>query len=254
MVRSTKKDFVFLLLWGSYALLTVPVFWENNTLTGLLLIIGSVGILLYWPGLTKNMIIFFAAGLLGVAVEFILTSRLGLWHYSNPSIIHLTGTLTVRTLPWWLFFVWGYLIVLFIHASYTIEKAVTAVSAARFRTVINTGITILWVIMIIYFALIYKELRFDLTRWFLLIIIPFMIFWRKKIDLISFFTAGILGTFGEWICMQSGTWTYSSPYFAGIGIPLSLPLAWGLVTVLLRRLSLLFYPKQTEAQACTESI
>ncbi|HDO25547.1 MAG TPA: hypothetical protein ENG95_02730 [Nitrospirae bacterium] len=207
MVDSAKKDIIFILLYCAYALLTVPVFWERNAVTGLLLIIN----------------------------------------YINPSVIHLPGSLTVNTLPWWLFFAWGYIVLLFVHVAYAIEKIMNVSFSDRFRLLQRLGTLLIWIIIVTYFGFVFAALNIKLTRWFLIIIIPFVLFWRRNIDVIAFFAGALLGTFGEWVCMHSGTWVYTLPYFKKAGIPLSLPLAWGLVTVLLRRFSLLFDFKRSKA-------
>ena len=62
-----------------------------------------------------------------------------------------------------------------------------------------------------------------------------LVFWHKKADVIYFITGGIVGPVAEIICIQSGVWQYANPSF--LGIPLWLPFAWGLATVLTKRIA-----------------
>ena len=53
--------------------------------------------------------------------------------------------------------------------------------------------------------------------------------WRKSGALSIFVAAAIVGPLAEGISVHCGAWQYASPTF--LGIPMWLPLAWGLATV-----------------------
>ena len=239
MAKTIKQELFLLLLFGCFLFFTVNLFWKNNTVTGTLIISASIGIFMCWWNL-NNLIAYFLAGLLGFTCEYILTKQ-AYWHYNNPSIIPFTNTFSITSLPWWLFFLWGYFIVWFIQTAYLIErlmknsKTIGQSPSARKQIFLS-----LWSVVIVYVLSIYANLSFDLTRWFLVIIIPVALFWRQDIDLIAFFTGALCGTLGEWTSIRSGVFQYHFPYFSVIGIPLCLPLSWGLSTVFIRRVSLLF--------------
>jgi hypothetical protein len=55
--------------------------------------------------------------------------------------------------------------------------------------------------------------------------------------MLIFVIGGALGTLGEYICMKLGFWQYHYPFFMAIGLPLSLPLAWGLSAVIVARIA-----------------
>ena len=54
-------------------------------------------------------------------------------------------------------------------------------------------------------------------------------------DLLVFLIAGIAGPLGEIVCLFLGIWNYSNPSF--LGMPLWLPLLWGISGVMLLRIS-----------------
>jgi len=60
-------------------------------------------------------------------------------------------------------------------------------------------------------------------------------FWHKKQDIIFFITGAVIGPIGEIICIYFGVWQYANPTF--LGIPIWLPFAWGLITMLIKRVS-----------------
>jgi len=59
-----------------------------------------------------------------------------------------------------------------------------------------------------------------------------MAFWRKSHVVCFYLVGAVVGPCGEMICIRSGAWAYANPTF--LTIPLWLPLAWGLVTVLIK--------------------
>ena len=67
-------------------------------------------------------------------------------------------------------------------------------------------------------------------------IIMFLV-WRDKRDVFCFIVGFIAGPLGEVIAISFGTWVYTNPTV--FGIPLWLPVLWGLAMVSLNRVSLL---------------
>lgn len=59
--------------------------------------------------------------------------------------------------------------------------------------------------------------------------------WHRKHDSLFFIIGAILGPFSEIIAVYFGIWTYTNPTF--LGIPLWLPFAWGLVSLLIVRIA-----------------
>jgi len=64
------------------------------------------------------------------------------------------------------------------------------------------------------------------------------IFFNKKNDSIFFLSGLLLGGLGESLVVLSGAWCYSKPLI--FGIPLWLPIYWGISVMVIRRLELLF--------------
>ena len=62
-----------------------------------------------------------------------------------------------------------------------------------------------------------------------------MKFWHKKRDFSYFISGAVIGPAAEIICVYFGVWQYSNPSF--LGIPMWLPLIWGLGTILIKRIA-----------------
>ncbi len=65
-----------------------------------------------------------------------------------------------------------------------------------------------------------------------------MKFWYKKHDVYFFVVGTVLGPIGEVVAIYFGAWQYTNPTF--LGIPMWLPIVWGLAAVLIKRISELF--------------
>jgi hypothetical protein len=61
------------------------------------------------------------------------------------------------------------------------------------------------------------------------------VFWHKRHDAVFFATGAIVGSIAEIICVNYGAWQYANPSF--LRIPLWLPFAWGLASVLVIRIA-----------------
>ena len=62
-----------------------------------------------------------------------------------------------------------------------------------------------------------------------------MKFWYKKHDIYFFVIGAIVGPVGEIVCIHFGAWQYANPTF--LGIPVWLPLVWGLIIMLIKRIA-----------------
>ncbi|MCD4716078.1 MAG: hypothetical protein K8R45_04970 [Desulfobacterales bacterium] len=102
---------------------------------------------------------------------------------------------------------------------------------------------VLWglrIVILLYSAVTVSLIKRSIALTYTIFLIPAVIFWRGDRDVIIFIVGGILGTFGELICMKLGFWHYHYPLFKSIGLPLSLPLAWGLSSVIIGRIALIW--------------
>ncbi len=76
---------------------------------------------------------------------------------------------------------------------------------------------------------------FLLSSLLVLCILAVFKFNGKKGDFCYLIFGMLLGTLAELVCISGGAWTYSTRTV--LGMPLWLPFAWGLVPMLIRRLT-----------------
>lgn len=60
-------------------------------------------------------------------------------------------------------------------------------------------------------------------------------FWHTRHDIYFFVTGAIVGPLAEILCINFGAWQYTNPTF--LGIPVWLPFAWGLATMLIKHIA-----------------
>lgn len=83
------------------------------------------------------------------------------------------------------------------------------------------------------FCLLWKE-PFLLMLILLGLTLIYFLFYRRSDDMMWFVAAAILGPIGEAIVSASGLWTYHGATI--FGVPFWLPLAWGLTTIVFRKI------------------
>ena len=219
----SRNEIVFELFASVFVVFVVVFFWEKPDLAFLGLITG-VGLQLYFWKSGLDMAVMVLAGIIGAPAE-VLCIKSGLWSYHAPGLVF--------GIPIWLPLVWAYLICLFHRLSLTLYNALNSI----FPDPDNVWLTALfsaWGLLIIVY---YIASMLLIARVYAIIFTLFMvavtIFRHSRKDIVMFTVGAILGTTGEFICMKLGFWHYHHPRLRSIGLPLSLPLAWGLSTVMI---------------------
>lgn len=157
-------------------------------------------------------------GILGIYGEWRFVQA-GMWVYAHPSF---------GGLPCWLVFVWPVLMMSFLEmAEYLDEKGLTGFPRARL------AVTVLLAAMALFFTVTGLALAGGPISLGLFIFLAFaLIFAHKPFHILLFVIAAVVGFTGEFICVKWGVWYYTHPGLPSIGMPVSLPLAWGLSALL----------------------
>ena len=77
----------------------------------------------------------------------------------------------------------------------------------------------------VYYLITVSVIRRPIAAVYTIFIIPAVIFWHGKRDIVMFIIGAALGTLGESICMKLGFWQYNYPFFRSVGLPLY-PCPW----------------------------
>lgn len=198
------------------ALVAICTLYENNAL--LAVIMGALLILALAHRFSRFKLILAAwAGFFGTLGEIVCcTPAVRLWIYKNPTFLGLPG---------WLPMVWPILMLTFTEMADYLHD----VAEHRFTPKTRTALTYAAIgLMVSYAGFAFFHIHKVIAGVFLIFLILMLMVSRDLKRMLLFWVAALGGSVGEYICIQNGVWIYTRPFFRAFGIPLSLPLAWGL--------------------------
>jgi len=220
-----KLFFEFLLVIS--VVVSICLFWSSTLISSLssILILAIAFVFFY----CKEDIIFFIYGaILGPLAE-IICIRYGVWQYSNPLFFGI---------PFWLVVVWGLAFML----SRRIRDTAFSLSHIKTHYFHHPNLIkfekILVFDVVIYLLLILSLISFWQSNiplfLLLLIVLAFTLSaYHMKEDVFFVVFTMVIGPTIEVICVYFGAWSYGNPSL--LGIPIWLPLAYGIFGVLVRR-------------------
>lgn len=139
-----------------------------------------------------------------------------LWIYKNPSFWGI---------PSWLPMIWPILMMTFTEmAAYMHELFSATVTEEGYRLILKLAMAL----VLVYSVYTFFRIQWFIATVFFIFLVLMIIFAHKPFHIVLFWMAALGGSLGEYICIQNEVWYYTRPFFSEIGIPLSLPLAWGL--------------------------
>jgi hypothetical protein len=212
---------------GIYVLIVVVIFWRKPLWTSLLLG-GSLVMQLWFWRERADVAAMVAAALLGTPSEIVCV-KTGVWTYDAPGMI--------LGIPVWIPLVWASLFCLFRRSSITllaIARSIWPDPNTLARKVLFRG---LGGLILVYALITLYIIKKTIAAVYAAFLLPALIFWRGERDILIFIIGGVLGTVGEYTCMKLGFWQYHYPFLRSIGVPISLPLAWGLSAVIVGRIA-----------------
>ena len=225
--RDPLKEFIFELFACIYIAAVVVLFWNKPFAATLLLAAGAAGQFAFFRT-RADLAMMVAAALIGTPAEMLCVKE-GVWTYIAPGL--------VLGVPVWLPLVWANLFGLFRRISFSIMKVLPQGSPGDTKIAAKIFFICLSLVIIIYYVISMFLIRKSIAIIFSVFMVPAVFFWHEKRDILIFVIGGILGTLGEYMCMKLGFWHYHYPYFKSIGLPVSLPLAWGLSAVTIGRIA-----------------
>ena len=212
---------------GAYVLAVVVTCWGKPVWISLLLA-GILGIQLWLWREKADVAAMIAAALLGTSSEM-LCVKLGVWTYHAPGI--------VAGLPVWIPLVWASLFCLFRRISLTMTSVTRTVWPDPMTMTRKILFKVLGGLIVVYYLITVSIIKKTFSAVYTVFMIPAVIFWREERDILIFLIGGAFGTLGEYVCMKLGFWQYHYPFLRSIGMPVSLPLAWGLSSVIIARIA-----------------
>lgn len=214
-------------LSGLYLVSVVVLFWRHP-LTASLLLGAGLGLWLWRYRNKADAAAMIGAALLGTPSEMICV-KYGVWTYHAPGLF--------MGIPVWIPLIWASLFCLFRRIAATLHALAGNIwprGKALSRKIV---FGLLAAVILVYYIMISITIIRSIAIVYTVFMIITFIFWHEERDILIYIIGGILGTFGEIICMKLGFWEYHFPHFSSIGLPVSLPMAWGLSAIIIGRIA-----------------
>ncbi len=206
----------FVLLWAG--LFAIKALYLHNLLLFLLLLV-LVGLTLWSRKSLFKLFFALFAMILGVLGESLCT-RAGLWVYANPSYLRL---------PIWLPLAWALAMVNFMELGTFLADRAEKMRPS-FQHALKWFLRALILVYLIYMTIMLQNYVALILLAFLAGAAPFV---RAPVHTILFMVAAVAGFSGEYMLVCAGVWHYTQPGLGSIGMPVSLPIAWGTSVVLI---------------------
>ena len=226
-VKVLKREIAFVLISIIYINASVLLFWNETFLLSALLITGLAAIALFRKE-PSDIVVMITAALLGTPTEMYCVSQ-GVWTYKAPHLM--------LGVPLWLPFVWAYLFCFFRITTHTITSLADHYLPYDKSPAQKTTLASVALLAMTYSAYTLTNIIRPIALVYFAFLCFLLLFCRKREDLVIFTVGAVCGTLGEYLCMRLGYWQYHFPFFKSIGLPLSLPLAWGLSSVIISRVA-----------------
>ena len=232
MNRGVLREILNLFSASLWVVASVGLLWRSPWLVALALGLGSWGMLRIWAS-PVDRVVFGVAAVLGVFGELLCTARGTCYWIYAPGVCSFG-----LSIPFWLPLVWGFLMLLFHRAG-----KVLAPLAAPLRWPLLLGIL---GFLLALPALVAPLFVHQAVLAAYGVFVGAMLFrWNTAEDALTCWAGGLMGTFGEYLCIRFGIWHYPDrawdlPWLFGPGtvpMPATLPLAWGLAAVIVHQVA-----------------
>ena len=210
-----------------FYVIVVVIIWAEHIWASVLLVGGLYIQLCFWRDKSDGVIMLIAV-IFGTVGE-ILCVKSNVWKYRADGV--LLG------IPLWVPFAWAFLLCLFRRVSLSTYSVIIKIWPSPSLLRRKVLFAIMGVTIIIYFFAIILLINKAIAIIYSIIFITSIMFCRRDIDILIFLIGSTCGTLGEYICISLGLWRYHFPFFASVGIPVSLPLAWGLSSVIICKIA-----------------
>ncbi|CAN2039275.1 DUF2878 domain-containing protein [Candidatus Magnetomoraceae bacterium gMMP-15] len=239
-IRMTSGYKIFLnCIAAIYMLSMILIFYEKPVLLTFLLC-GSIVFQLLFFNEKVDIAMMLTAAFLGSFAEIVCV-KLNVWTYNVPGLMF--------GIPIWLPFAWGSLLCLFRRISLHIYLMISNKCDKKNKIIMQIFWGLLAGMIIIYYVIIICVISPTIAIIYTIFMISAVIFWHEKRDMLIFIISAFVGTLGEYICIKFEFWHYHYPLLDSIGLPISLPMAWGLSSVIMGRIANIWDTKRRYADS-----
>ena len=224
--RTLLDDVLKIAGFTVFLLIAILGLWRHPMVVLAAVVLGAALELYFWHD-RLDVGLFFTGAVFGVLVEYVAVGA----NYYSYAKSEMAG------LPIYLPVVWGYLLVMFNRIVGTLAALCEGRAWSRF--LVKALVVLAQLVIVAYFVFLAVKIDRRVVAGCGIFLLLAARAWNRDEDVLMLLVTGIGGLIGETIAVQAGVWEYHAPYFKSIGIPVSLPLIWGLMGLTSRRLALL---------------
>jgi hypothetical protein len=225
--KNSIIEYLFEIVSAAYVIIVVLSCWKLPLIATVLLGAGLGAQLFFWKE-KADVATMIAAAALGTPSEM-LCVKYGVWSYYAPGL--------VGGIPVWIPLVWAYLFCFYRRLSITIHTSISKKWPDNRELPVKLINGMMGGMIMVYYVTAFFLISKKFAVTYFVFTLPAVIFWHKQRDMLIFIIGAVCGTVGEYLCMKLGFWVYQYPYLRSIGLPISLPLAWGLSVVIISNIA-----------------
>lgn len=230
-MRSITRELAEELLVTAFVVPVTLTLWKNPMTVTIALIAGSAGMFVLWHR-AEDFIAFVTAFGIGFFADYMCTK----------ADFYVFNAADMASLPSWGPICWGFICVLFMRGAgtlYRILHEVPPFSHDRFRKIL---LIVIEIAIVFYFWKTVIHVSRYLAATVGVVLILGARVWNTERDLCAFLVTGLSGVVAEASAIHLGIWTYperSYFYTEPFRLPISIPLVYGAIGVVVYRASTL---------------
>ena len=226
-MRSLKREIIEEICVALFVVLVTLLLWRWPIVVTVLLVAGSAALFVLWHT-RADILAYITAALIGFIADYICTEA-NFYTFSVPDMLKL---------PSWGPICWGYLYVLFMRGASTLHRILREGWLGRHDAVKRIFVSLIQLLIVIYLWKTVTVVNKYLAATLAAMLVVSARLWNGERDLCAFLVAGLSGAIAEASAIHMGIWTYPSYFFTDpVKLPISIPLVYGVIGVLVYRIS-----------------
>lgn len=230
-MRSITRELVEEIFVAAYVVPVTLLLWQSPMTVTILLVAGSVGMFVLWHR-AEDFIAYVTAFGIGFFADFMCTNA-NFYTFSAADMMKL---------PSWGPICWGFICVLFMRGAATMHRILHEVPPFRNDRFRGVLLLLVQIAIVLYFWKTVTLVSRHLAATVGAVLIVSARIWNTERDLCAFLVTGLSGVVAEASAIHLGIWAYpTNAYFftEPFRLPISIPLVYGVIGVLVYRASTL---------------
>jgi len=230
-MRTIQRELVEEIFVTVYVVPVTLLLWQMPMTVTILLLAGSVGMFVLWHR-AEDFIAYVTAFGIGFFADYMCTK----------ANFYTFGAADMANLPSWGPICWGFICVLFMRGAATMYRILHEVPPFRNDRFRGLLLLLVQIVIVLYYWKTVTLVSRHLAATVGVVLIVGARVWNTERDLCAFLVTGMSGVVAEASAIHLGIWAYpTTAYFftEPFRLPISIPLVYGVIGVLVYRASTL---------------